>query len=359
MRETAPILRHWKILRSLSVRGQGATLREMSDDTGVSQKTISRDLSMLRQLGFPLVESVGEINRKRWRLEHAKGVPPVSFTLEEAAAIYLGRQFLEPLAGTFFHKGSRSAFEKLRTSFGDAALRHIELLARTFYHKTHGFSDYTSKAEVIDQLQMAIEDHRVTSITYHPLRSTEPITYHKLHPYGIVVHKHALYLLAWSDTKRGYRTFKIHRVSGVDVQRATFSPKKSFDLEATYQNSFGIFHATTNPCKVKVRFHPDVQRILEEREFHESQQLSLDDSGFTIATFHLGALEEFQSWVLSFGHMAEVLEPIALRHSIHETLKRSIANYQQPAGRSPTVLIDNTSLPKQKHRRLPLVARPK
>ena len=105
MRETAPILRHWKILRSLSARGTGATLREMAEDTGVSQKTISRDLLMLKQVGFSLVETVGDQNRKNWRLEQAQGIPPITFTIEEAAALYLGRQFLQPLAGTLFYSG--------------------------------------------------------------------------------------------------------------------------------------------------------------------------------------------------------------------------------------------------------------
>jgi hypothetical protein len=41
----------------------------------------------------------------------------------------LGRQFLEPLAGTLFFSGAQSAFQKIRAHFGDAALRHLEKLA--------------------------------------------------------------------------------------------------------------------------------------------------------------------------------------------------------------------------------------
>ena len=60
----------------------------------------------------------------------------LEFTVEEAAALYLGRQFLEPLAGTYFFDGAQRAFQKIRATLGDAALRHLEKLAAAFYQKT-------------------------------------------------------------------------------------------------------------------------------------------------------------------------------------------------------------------------------
>lgn len=44
----------------------------------------------------------------------AAGLLQLHFTLEEVAALYLGRQLLEPLAGTYFAQGAQSALVKIR-----------------------------------------------------------------------------------------------------------------------------------------------------------------------------------------------------------------------------------------------------
>ena len=194
MPDQPEILRHRMLLRTLAARRQGATLRELAADYGVNQKTIHRDLLLLRRLGFQLANEAGDHGRKHWRLIGG-GLPQLSFTLEEAAALYLGRQFLEPLAGTDFFHGAQSAFAKIRATLGDAPLRHLERLAAAFYHKSHGLSDYSQQGQLIDDLIRAIEDRRLI-ITYQSHRATEPVTHYDVHPYSVVWHKQALYLIA-------------------------------------------------------------------------------------------------------------------------------------------------------------------
>jgi predicted DNA-binding transcriptional regulator YafY len=161
MADVSPLLRQWTLLRLLDVRRQGATLREMSDETGVSPKTITRDLNLLRRVGFPLTEIVSDHGRKHWKLGDAARQPSLGFTLEEAAALYLGRQFLEGLAGTLFWSGAQSAFQKIRAALGEPALRHLQKLASTVYLHSHALADYSGRAELIDQLMTAC---RVASI---------------------------------------------------------------------------------------------------------------------------------------------------------------------------------------------------
>jgi proteasome accessory factor B len=127
-------------LNILAAANGNGTVRHFVDQTGVSEKTIRRDLDLLKQAGFPLVEVVGERGRKHWQLDGGASIAQLRFTLEEAAALYLGRQFLEPLAGTYFFDGARSAFNKIRATLGPSSLRYLEQLAAAFYHKSHGYS---------------------------------------------------------------------------------------------------------------------------------------------------------------------------------------------------------------------------
>lgn len=328
MPDQPAILRHWLLLRSLGARRLGLTLRELAAEYGVTQKTILRDLELLRRLGFPLIHETGDHGRKHWRLNGGPGLSQLSFTLEEAAALYLGRQFLEPLAGTDFFCGAQSAFAKIRATLGDAPLRHLEKLASAFYHKTHGLTDYSHKGQLVDDLVRAIEDRRLTVITYQSLRATEPVTHYDVHPLAIVWHKHALYLIAHSCDHGEIRTFKIDRIATVETQKLQFTRPTDFDPRELLAGSFGVFEGGGPRQTVRIRFSRQVARVVAERTHHPTQRLTPQADGSLLAEFELSSFEELTSWLLSWGEHADVIEPLGLRERITAMLIAALANYE-------------------------------
>ena len=53
-----PLVRQWTLLRILCARHYGATVRDMAEEMGVSEKTIRRDLDTFERVGFPLTETL-------------------------------------------------------------------------------------------------------------------------------------------------------------------------------------------------------------------------------------------------------------------------------------------------------------
>src|SRR5258708_40144714 len=98
MPDETPIKRQWTLLRSLSSRQYGLTVREMAAEADVNEKTIRRDLDLFRSIGVELDETTGDFGRKRWRIK-SWAQPPLCFSFREPLAPSLGRHFLEPLAG--------------------------------------------------------------------------------------------------------------------------------------------------------------------------------------------------------------------------------------------------------------------
>ena len=47
-----------------------ATIKELVKATGMSEKTVRRDIITLREVGFDVVETVGEFGRKYWSLRN-------------------------------------------------------------------------------------------------------------------------------------------------------------------------------------------------------------------------------------------------------------------------------------------------
>lgn len=302
-------------------------MRDLAADAQVSTKTISRDLTLLRRIGFPLVDEAGEQGRKLWKFNGHTGLLQLSFTVEEAAALYLGRQFLEPLAGTYFFRGAQQAFQKIRSTLGDAPLRHLEKLAAAFYQKSHGWADYSKQGDMIDELVLAIEDRRLIVVTYQSLRAAEPAAHYGLHPYSLVWHKHALYLIGWSCDHKAIRTFKIDRITAAEAQEERFNPPSGFNPADYLAGSFGIFAGNGPVQIIRVRFTPTVARVVAERSFHPSQLILPQKDRSLVVQFELSSLEEFTSWILSWGQEAEVLSPGCVRQQIAETLAVSLQQY--------------------------------
>jgi len=98
-------------------------MQEMAQEMGVTEKTIRRDLRVFQEVGFPIEETTGDHGRKTWRMKPVAEQPAMGFTFDEAIALYLGRRFLDPLAGTIFWDAAQRAFRKVRAMLSAQALK--------------------------------------------------------------------------------------------------------------------------------------------------------------------------------------------------------------------------------------------
>jgi len=162
MSEQSSLLRQWVLLRTLSARHIGASVKELAEELAVCEKTLRRDLDTFMQAGFPVEETVGGHGLKRWRLDPAKTQPGLRFAFDEAVALYLGRRFLDPLAGTVFWDAAQRAFRKIRAMLSAQAPKQNTSTASPASSITRslGVSDYSKKADFIDQRVIAMEDRR-------------------------------------------------------------------------------------------------------------------------------------------------------------------------------------------------------
>ncbi|MBX3441383.1 MAG: WYL domain-containing transcriptional regulator [Planctomyces sp.] len=342
MSDATQLLRQWQLLRMLSVRRAGLTLRQMASDTGRSQKTIRRDLEVLQQVGFPLTERVSDHGRKHWRLVGPSGVagqngnghaptngwPSLSFNLDEAIALYLGRQLLEPLAGTCFWEGARSAFRKIQAGLGEQTLAYLEQFRSTFLATHFGHGDCSDRGPLLDALLTGIEDRRTARLLYRSSRLDVPEPT-DVHPYGLVWHRGNLYLVAHSPQHEELRHYKVDRVRDVEILRdASFERPADFDLQQHLQGTLGVFHSDGPPKRVRIRFAPAAARYVQERHWHATQRLTPHTDGSLTLELELTELTEVKSWALSFGSQAVVEAPEELRREIRADLRSMLVDYR-------------------------------
>ena len=239
----------------------------------------------------------------------------------------MGRQFLEPLAGTPFWDGQQKVFSKIRGALGPSAINYLKKLAASLHATTVGASDYSKRSELIDRLMVAVEDHLVSLIVYQSDRSTEPVE-QEVYPQGFVFHRGSLYLIAWSSRRGEIRTYKMDRIEDVHSTKLPAAVPQNFDLAEWLQHSFGVFRSgSTELQTIRIHFARDVARYVQESRWHGSQKLTPQPDGSLIAEFRLPDTQEIKRWIMSFGPNATVLAPKELIEEISNDLRRMLARY--------------------------------
>ncbi len=346
MRDQSTLERQWAFIRILGAAGNGVTAQELAVRANVSERTVKRDLRFLKQVGFPFEESSGEHNLKYWRVDAERALP-AALRWDEAAAMFIGRQLMQSLDGTWFAESFGHLAEKVELALSNEAKKLLERMASSILIHTGPRADYSFNREHLEALQIAVDERRLTWLTYHSQSATEPVTY-EVHPYGLVFAKNSIYLIAFSTSHREVRHFKLDRIKDVDAQQLKFPKPADFDLTEHLANSWSIFKGrATEPIEVRVRFAPEVSRYVQEKRWHASQVLSPQPDGSLIAEFTLTATEELKAWLLSFGPKAEVLAPLSLRDEVISDLQAALQSYQG----KPLSGSKNTSVVAAKKRR--------
>ena len=66
--DESTLARQWRLLKLLVFSPRGFTVKELEAVSGVSEKTVRRDLAFLKEVGFDVSESVGDFGRKFFRI---------------------------------------------------------------------------------------------------------------------------------------------------------------------------------------------------------------------------------------------------------------------------------------------------
>jgi predicted DNA-binding transcriptional regulator YafY len=330
MTEDPQITRHWNLLRMLGTRRLGVAVRELARELGVADRTIRRDLDFLRRMGVPLEERTGDHGRKTWRLGDAWSKPPLHFDFEEAAALFLGRQLMESMAGTPLWDAANRAWRKIRGTLGETASNYLDRFSRLFHCTEAGHRDYASKAAILESLSIAIEDFKAVHITYRSDRATESAT-RDVYPLRMIRHHNgALYLVAFAPEHDGYRTYKVDRIEAAEVSPIVFQRHRDFDAAAFLERSLGIYDGDGD-VTVAIRFLPAAARHAQESRWHKGAVFTPQRDGGAILRLRLSSTVEIKSRVLAYGGAAVVLEPESLRNEIAAELERMRHAYRAPA----------------------------
>jgi predicted DNA-binding transcriptional regulator YafY len=325
----AEIIRQWTVLREIErARAVGVTIDELASLSGVTTRTIRRDLQALEEAGFPLFDDrSGDDGRTRWQIsgQAFKGLA-AGLTISELCALYFSRTLLESLSGTPFRDDVESAFEKLASVLTPHMRQFLDQLPRVIAMKADPGprpSDAAQRQQIVARALEATLHQRQATIVYYSKSSERTKTY-LIHPYRLAYAQGALYLLAYVPEYGEVRTFAADRIREISLLEDRFVPLEELP-DTAFPHSLGVHSGPPEP--VEIDFQPAVADYVRARQWHSSQRVSDVAGGGVRVTLNVCLDRALQGWILSFGPFARVVAPQSLAKEIAQQFEEARAQY--------------------------------
>ena len=321
-----PLARIHVIHEELSA-GRFPNCRTLAERLEVSTKTIQRDLDFMRdEFGMPM-EFVPEKNGYAYT-EPVKAFPPIRIGVEELMALFVARKVMAPLAGTAVGAALQAGFTRLAEQASGTIPISWSDLDRTF--SIHDQGVMPTDLDRIERLSVALVKRHKLFLRYTNAKNnrTKARTVRPLHLAQV---KGGWYLFAWDEGVRDLRIFALPRMKELEMLEETFDTPSDFDLDAYLKGGMGLITSPDAPEQtVVVRFTGYAATLAAERIWHESQKGETQDDGSYLLTLILQHVDSIPAWILGWGGLAEVLEPVSLRKEVHKQA-RAIASRHRGA----------------------------
>ncbi|MAM63299.1 YafY family protein [Maritimibacter sp. UBA3975] len=208
--------RLFRLLDALRRLPAPVTATRLAEETGVSERTIYRDIDSLRAAGALIDGAAGY----GYTLTEDSAVPPQMFDRLELEAVVLGLSWLGLQGDPALADAAERALAKVTASLPARKAeeaKHVALLAYAFETKPE-------VPEFMATLREAAWDERAVEIDYTDRNGAH--TQRRIWPLSIVYTDYAPWILAWCCKRRDFRRFLISRVARVTATQESFRPRR-------------------------------------------------------------------------------------------------------------------------------------
>lgn len=268
------------------------TARFLAEHFNVSERTIYRDIRTLENAGVPIGAEAGV----GYFLEKGYRLPPVSFTLDEAASLLLGEKLLVSSLDVNSLQDFKQALNKVRavidssdkdylSSFDadievlptgshfpidDVNRHHQNQSGPTVANQDGAQGDDFLKGQGathsgdrwLRESRSALVRRQVVEIEYAALSSNRHSTRH-IEPIGLFYYSWHWHLIAWCRLRKAYRDFRLDRILSFSPQAEQFARHSRLTLQQYLNEQPGRDELQ----EVELFFGPEAARFVGEQRY--------------------------------------------------------------------------------------------
>ncbi len=200
---------------------------ELAQRVEVNVRTLRRYITMLQDLGIPIVAGRGRYGA--YELIAGFRLPPMMFTNDEALALAIGLLAAKRLGLNETSHTIESARAKLERVLPAELKERVQALTETILLDLD-YSDTPSSTEIMLTLSSAAQFQRRVHLRYHSRQAEE--TERDVDPYGLVHHQGGWYVVGHCHLRNDLRSFRLDRILAAEPTETPFERPAHFDALA-------------------------------------------------------------------------------------------------------------------------------
>ncbi|APX86917.1 transcriptional regulator [Methylorubrum extorquens] len=208
--------RLFRLLHAMRVLPSPVTAARLAEETGVSLRSLYRDIDSLRAAGARIDGERGY----GYRLIEDVALPPQTFDRTEIEALVLGLAEVRHMGDPALAQAAASALAKVAATLPDRAEQHLLHAVSQVRRSEARFS----KIPDMETIRAGCWREEALALRYSDKDGA--VTERQILPLSIVYLDSKMTLLAWCCLREAFRMFRLDRIEEVRMAGTSFRPRR-------------------------------------------------------------------------------------------------------------------------------------
>jgi predicted DNA-binding transcriptional regulator YafY len=195
---------------------------QLAEELGVTTRTVRKDVTRLRDLGYPVDANPGVTGG--YRLGVGAHLPPLLLDDDEAVAVAIGLRAAAHASIVGIEETSVRAVAKLEQMLPNRLRRRINALSSSVESAPWHSPDGQIETETLAVFAQACRDSEQVRFDYADKEGKE--SRRLVEPHKLVTVGQRWYLAAWDVRREDWRTFRVDRTSRPRLAGVRFKPRE-------------------------------------------------------------------------------------------------------------------------------------
>jgi predicted DNA-binding transcriptional regulator YafY len=316
-------------IMTLLAGGRNFTLRELTEQTGVVGRTLSRDIKTMRDAQIPIHYNT---ETQMYYMPENFFLRPVDLTFMEGLALVMLTQQLRGGPQMPFAKDSARAVAKIRAMLPTQTVRELKTI------EDHVRVDPAAQqrgGEVLDRharMTQAIQALKAVRCVYRSRQQQEgePENAHLstfvFRPYALMFNQRAWYAVGYHTEHKEVRSLKLSRFQSITPTTTSYAIPPKFSIEKYLGQAWRMIRGA-EVYDIELEFTARFADTIADTFWHPSQKITRLPDGRLQMTLQVAGLDEIVWWSVGNGPDCRVLQPPELINLVREKARQIVAHY--------------------------------
>ena len=276
-------------------------MKQITNRFDITPRTVYRDIKALEEAGVPIAGD----SRTGFSLVEGFKLPPLMFTEKEAFAFLAAEKLVDRFSDAGLKEGYKSGIDKIKSVMRLAEIKAMDNFTDNVSSLDLRFKNPADSQNILQHLMSEIFKRKKVQISYFSY-SRQEASIRKVDPIGIFFSMSHWYLIAFCNTKKDYRTFRVNRIQEI------INTDKDFEQE----------HPPLSSLLKSLKDKDNLQEvIIEVSKYYQGLIAEKDKEDKVELHFMIFSIDRFARWYLSYIDIAKIISPNSLKTAVKGILQ--------------------------------------